>query len=159
MAAMASGVTALLALSGASAGAAFPAGVLLVLALMFAPSPAAGCRLPDAAAWAARSADEVRLALAPLQAEGWRLRHSLHWRGGGDMDSLAIAPTGVHSWSRRKQGRTTITNSLGCASRQRRCFVADGAGSETARCPCSASSELMGCNISSAMCLWFRSTG
>jgi len=33
--------------------------------------------------------------LAPLQAEGWRLRHSLPWRGRGDIDSLAIAPTGV----------------------------------------------------------------
>jgi len=43
----------------------------------------------------ARSEDEVRRALAPLEAEGWRLRHSLPWRGRGDIDSLAIAPTGV----------------------------------------------------------------
>jgi hypothetical protein len=43
----------------------------------------------------ARSEDEVRHALAPLQREGWRLRHSLPWRGRGDIDSLAIAPTGV----------------------------------------------------------------
>jgi hypothetical protein len=43
----------------------------------------------------ARSEDEVRRALAPLRAEGWRLRHSLPWRGRGDIDSLAIAPTGV----------------------------------------------------------------
>jgi hypothetical protein len=35
------------------------------------------------------------LALAPLQAEGWRLRHSLPWQGRGDIDSVAIAPTGV----------------------------------------------------------------
>jgi hypothetical protein len=41
------------------------------------------------------SEDEVRRALSPLQAEGWRLRHSLRWRGGGDIDSLAFAPTGV----------------------------------------------------------------
>lgn len=33
--------------------------------------------------------------LASLQAEGWRLRHSLPWRGRGDIDSVAIAPTGV----------------------------------------------------------------
>ena len=26
---------------------------------------------------------------------GWRLRHSLPWQGRGDIDSLAIAPTGV----------------------------------------------------------------
>ncbi len=33
--------------------------------------------------------------LAALQAEGWRLRHSLPWQGRGDIDSVAIAPTGV----------------------------------------------------------------
>jgi Nuclease-related domain len=43
----------------------------------------------------ARSEDEVQRALAPLRAEGWRLRHSLPWRGRGDIDSVAIAPTGV----------------------------------------------------------------
>jgi hypothetical protein len=43
----------------------------------------------------ARSEDDVRRALAPLEAEGWRLRHSLPWRGRGDIDSVAIAPTGV----------------------------------------------------------------
>ncbi len=37
----------------------------------------------------------MKRALAPLEAEGWRLRHSLRWRGGGDIDSLAIAPTGI----------------------------------------------------------------
>ncbi len=43
----------------------------------------------------ARSEDAVQRALAPLQAEGWRLRHSLSWRGLGDIDSVAIAPNGV----------------------------------------------------------------
>jgi hypothetical protein len=43
----------------------------------------------------ARSEDEVCRALAPLQREGWRRRHSLSWRGRGDIDSLAIAPTGI----------------------------------------------------------------
>jgi hypothetical protein len=43
----------------------------------------------------ARSEDEVRRALAPLQTEGWRLRHSFRWRGRGDIDSVAIAPTGI----------------------------------------------------------------
>ena len=42
----------------------------------------------------ARSEDEVRRVLAPLAAEGWRLRHSLPYRRRGDIDSLAIAPTG-----------------------------------------------------------------
>jgi hypothetical protein len=43
----------------------------------------------------ARSEDEVRRALAPLRTEGWRLRHSLQWRGRGDIDLVAIAPWGV----------------------------------------------------------------
>ena len=34
----------------------------------------------------------MQRALAPLQAEGWRLRHSLPWQGRGDIDSVAIAP-------------------------------------------------------------------
>ena len=42
----------------------------------------------------ARSEDAVRGSLAALQAEGWRLRHSLPYRGG-DIDSVAIAPTGM----------------------------------------------------------------
>ena len=42
-----------------------------------------------------RSEDAVQRALAQLQPEGWRLRHSLPWQGGGDIDSLAISPTGI----------------------------------------------------------------
>lgn len=43
----------------------------------------------------ARSEDEVQRALVSLVAEGWRLRHSLRWQGRGDIDSVAIAPSGV----------------------------------------------------------------
>ena len=43
----------------------------------------------------ARSEGAVRRALRGLEAEGWRLRHSLAWGGRGDIDTLAIAPTGV----------------------------------------------------------------
>src|SRR5947209_17100697 len=43
----------------------------------------------------ARSEDEVRRALAPLRGHGWRVRHGLRWPGGGDIDSVAIAPSGV----------------------------------------------------------------
>ena len=56
---------------------------------------ATGCSLAGRSGVGARSEDEVRRALAPLQADGWRLRHSLRWQGRGDIDSLAIAPTGV----------------------------------------------------------------
>jgi hypothetical protein len=95
MAAMASGASVLLALALAVAGsgAVSVGGALLVLALgLYARhwlSLAARSRV------GARSEDEVRRALAPLQSEGWRLRQSLPWRGRGDIDSLAIAPTGV----------------------------------------------------------------
>ena len=43
----------------------------------------------------ARSEDQVRRVLGGLEAEGWRLRHSLPWGGRGDIDSVAIAPTGI----------------------------------------------------------------
>ena len=43
----------------------------------------------------ARSEDEVRRALAPLEQHGWRLRHAVRWPGVGDIDSVAIAPTGI----------------------------------------------------------------
>lgn len=43
----------------------------------------------------ARSEEQVQRALAPLAAEGWRLRHSLPWQWRGDIDSVAIAPSGI----------------------------------------------------------------
>jgi hypothetical protein len=43
----------------------------------------------------ARSEDEVRRQLSTLERDGWRLRHSLPWRGRGDIDSVAIAPSGI----------------------------------------------------------------
>jgi hypothetical protein len=43
----------------------------------------------------ARSEEEVRRVLAALEAEGWRVRHSLPFGGRGDIDSVAIAPTGI----------------------------------------------------------------
>lgn len=51
-------------------------------------------RLAKRASVGARSEGQVQRALAPLEAEGWRLRHSLAWPGRGDIDSVAIAPTG-----------------------------------------------------------------
>jgi hypothetical protein len=94
-AAMASASAVLLALAVASAGAASAAGVLLALALGFGFYARHWLSLAARSRVGARSEDEVGRALAPLQAEGWRLRHSLPWRGRGDIDSLAIAPTGV----------------------------------------------------------------
>ena len=95
IAALASAATVLLALTVAAAGAPRPAGGLLVLALVLGLSARHWLSLAGRSRVGARSEDDVRRALASLQAEGWRLRHSLPWRGRGDIDSLAIAPTGV----------------------------------------------------------------
>jgi Nuclease-related domain len=94
-AAMASGTALLSALVFASAGAVSAAGVILALAIGLGVDARHWLSLADRSRIGARSEDEVRRALAPLCAEGWRLRHSLPWRGRGDIDSLAIAPTGV----------------------------------------------------------------
>ena len=94
-AATASAAAALLALLTAGAGAPTAAAVLLLLAAGLALYARHWLSLAERSRVGARSEDEVRHALAPLQAEGWRLRHSLPWRGRGDIDSLAIAPTGV----------------------------------------------------------------
>jgi hypothetical protein len=94
-AAVASATPMMLALAVASAGAVSAAGVLLVLALALGLHARHWLSLAERSRVGARSEDEVRRALVPLQTEGWRLRHSLPWRGHGDIDSLAIAPTGV----------------------------------------------------------------
>ena len=94
-AATASAGALLLALAAASAGAVSAAGVLLALALGFGLYARHWMSLAQRSRVGARSEDEVRRALAALQAEGWRLRHSLPWHGRGDIDSLAIAPTSV----------------------------------------------------------------
>ena len=52
-------------------------------------------RLAGRARVGARSESEVQRALNALEAEGWRLRHSLPWHGRGDIDHVAIAPTGI----------------------------------------------------------------
>jgi len=84
-----------LAATAASGGATALAGLLALVM--------AGLVL-DARRWAglaarsrvgARSEDAVRRALSGLEAEGWRLRHSLPCGGRGDIGSVAIAPTGV----------------------------------------------------------------
>jgi hypothetical protein len=81
----------------ASMGATSIAGVLLLLLLAIGLGLHARhwLVLAGRSRVGARSEDEVQRALAQLETEGWRLRHSLPWRGRGDIDSVAIAPTGV----------------------------------------------------------------
>src|ERR1019366_729696 len=94
-AALGSAVTALLALAVARAGAAPLAALLLLTAVGLGLWARHWVSLARRSRVGARSEDEVQRALAALQAEGWRLRHSLPWQGRGDIDSVAIAPTGV----------------------------------------------------------------
>jgi nuclease-like protein len=79
----------------ASMGVTSIAGLLLLLAIGLGLYARHWLVLAGRSRVGARSEDEVQRTLAELEAEGWRLRHSLAWRGRGDIDSVAIAPTGV----------------------------------------------------------------
>jgi hypothetical protein len=83
MAAMASGAGVLLALAVAGAGAVSAAGAILVLAFGLALYARHWLSLARRSGVGARSEDEVRRRLRELEGEGWRLRHSLPWRGRG----------------------------------------------------------------------------
>jgi hypothetical protein len=94
-AATASATTALLGLLSAGAGARSAAAVLLLSAAGLALYARHWLSLARRSGVGARSEIEVRRRLTELEGEGWRLRHSLQWRGRGDIDSLALAPTGA----------------------------------------------------------------
>ena len=93
--AAASATAAGLAVVAARAAAPAVAGALLLVMVGLLIDARRWLRLAGRSRVGARSEDEVQRALARLEAEGWRLRHSLPWRGRGDIDSVAIAPTGV----------------------------------------------------------------
>ncbi len=78
-----------------SIGFALPGGLLLAPAVTIGFRARYWLSLAGRSRVGAHSEEEVRRALAPLEQRGWRLRHGLHWQGRGDIDSVAIAPTGV----------------------------------------------------------------
>jgi hypothetical protein len=86
---------ALLAVVVGRAGALPLAGLLLLTAFGLGLYARHWLALAGRSRVGARSEDDVQRALTPLRAEGWRLRHSLPWQGRGDIDSVAIAPTGI----------------------------------------------------------------
>ena len=88
-------IAALFGLVVASAGAPALAELLLLTAVGLGLYARHWLALAGCSRVGARSEDDVQRALAPLRAEGWRLRHSLSWQGPGDIDSVAIAPSGV----------------------------------------------------------------
>jgi hypothetical protein len=85
----------LLAMLAAAGGLPPIAVVMLLASVGFARRARHLARLATRARVGARSEDQVQRALAPLDTEGWRLRHSLPWKGRGDIDSIAIAPAGL----------------------------------------------------------------
>jgi len=89
-----------LALAAARAGAVFAAVVLLAVAFGLGLQARHWVSLARRSGVGARSEDEVRRALAPLEADGWRARHSLPWRGRGDIDWRRLHPAS-RSRSRR----------------------------------------------------------
>ena len=74
-----------------AAGAAGPGAALLVLAVMLGLRARHWLSLAARSGVGARSEDEVQRALDPLRREGWRVRHSVSWPGGGDIDSVVVA--------------------------------------------------------------------
>ncbi len=93
--ALALGATAIVLALIAGANGALPiAAVLILVALGFGLRSRHWARLAARSSVGAQSEDQVQHALSPLEAEGWRLRHSLPWQGRGDIDSVAISPTG-----------------------------------------------------------------
>src|SRR5450755_1257257 len=81
--ALGSAITALLGLVAASAGAAPLAGFLILTSAGLGLAARRWLSLAQRSRIGAQSEDEVQRVLAPLEAEGWRLRHSLPWQGRG----------------------------------------------------------------------------
>jgi Nuclease-related domain len=126
-------VLAVLGLGAASIGAGLLAAVLLVGAVGLGLYARRWFSLGNRSRVGARSEDAVQHALAPLEAEGWGLRHSLLWRGRGDIDSVAIAPTGIsvaietktRSYDRGHLAR--VHQQAAWLSRRRRRWASNGA--------------------------------
>jgi hypothetical protein len=132
-----------LALAFARAGAISLAAVLLLAAVGFGFTTRHWLRLAGRSRVGARSEDEVHRQLAALERDGWRMWHSLRLRGPGDIDSVAIAPSGIaRSRSRRRRGHMTSATSLGCGIRRHGCGAAGEGGAGAARCPSCASCAL-----------------
>ena len=126
-------IVALLGLAAASVGAASVAAALLVAAIALGAYSRHWFALARRSAVGARSEEAVQRALAPLQAEGWRLRHSLVWRRQGDIDSVALAPTGIaiaiETKTRSYDGRhlARVRDQARWLSRRRRRWARNGA--------------------------------
>jgi hypothetical protein len=126
-------VATLLALVVGRAGGLLPAGLLLLVAFGLGLCAHHWFALAGRSWVGARSEDDVQRALTSLRAEGWRLRHSLRWRGGGDIDAVAISPTGIavaiETKTRTYDGRqlARVREQTAWLSRRRRRWARNGA--------------------------------
>jgi hypothetical protein len=100
------------------------AGLALLVAMGFGSYARHWLGLAGRSRVGARSDDEVRCHLSTLERDGWRLRHSLPWRGSGDIDSVAIAPSGIAFAIETKTRATRLRTSPGCTSRRSGCRAA-----------------------------------
>jgi hypothetical protein len=105
----------------------------------------------------AGSEDDVQRALTPLRAEGWRLRHSLQWQGRGDIDSVAISPTGIAVAIETKTRTYDGRHLARVRSRQRGCHGAGEDGRATAPLASCASFVRGASSASSTTFWWSRS--
>jgi hypothetical protein len=132
-AALGSVVVGLLGLAVAIAGSAALGGLLVLTAVGLGLYARHWLSLASRSRVGAQSEDEVQRALAPLRAEGWRLRQSLAWQGQGDIDSVAIAPSGVavaiETKTRTYDGRhlVRVREQAAWLSRRRRRWAWNGA--------------------------------
>jgi len=126
-----------LAATAAGAGATALAGSLALVMAALVVDARRWVRLAARSRVGAQSEAQVRRALSGLKAEGWQLRHSLLWAGRGDMDSVAIAPTGV-AFARSK--RASSTHATWPAPARRPCGFTGigGAGAVEERSRCCA---------------------
>ena len=150
---------AMLGLWLASMGVTSIAGLLLLLAIGLGLYARHWLVLAGRSRVGARSEDEVQRALARLETEGWRLRHSLPWRGRGDIDSVAIPPPAWPSRSRPRPRPTRTDTLLRCANRRHGYRVAGGDGASAVRCRSCALLDVAGWSLSRPECWWCRSTG
>jgi Nuclease-related domain len=87
--------TALLAVLALAVGAGGAAGLLLLVAAGLVAYARHWVHLAGRSRVGAQSERQVQRALEPLEAEGWRLRHSMPWHGPGDIDHVGIGPRQV----------------------------------------------------------------
>ena len=93
--ALTSASVALLGLYLMAIGVAVPGALILVIAGMLGLRARHWLSLAARSGIGARSEEEVQRALDSLCREGWRVRHCVSWPGGGDVDSVLLAPSGV----------------------------------------------------------------